>query len=78
MHINNVDEVVSVNNSIVICDDMQVELKGNKVITEMILNKRHRGLGIIQCKQYAQITDLVRKMNTDYFVLLGTFTLSDC
>ena len=35
MHINNVDEVVSVNNSIVICDDMQVELKGNKVITEM-------------------------------------------
>ena len=53
MHINNVDEVVSVNNSIVICDDMQVELKGNKVITEMILNKRHRGLGIIQCKQYA-------------------------
>ena len=30
MHINNVDEVVSVNNSIVICDDMQVELKGIK------------------------------------------------
>ena len=44
----------------------------------MILNKRHRGLGIIQCEQYTQTTDLVQKMNPDYFVLLGTFTLSDC
>ena len=57
---------------------MQVQLKGKKVITEMILNKRHRNLGIIQCEQYTQITDLVQKMNTDYFILLGTFTLSDC
>ena len=57
---------------------MQVQLKGKKVITEMILNKRHRNLGIIQCEQYTQITDLVQKMNADYFILLGTFTLSDC
>ena len=57
---------------------MQVELKGNKVFTEMILNKRHRNLGIIQCEQYTQITDLIQKMNAHYFMLLGTFTLSDC
>ena len=44
----------------------------------MILNKRHRDLGIIKCEQYTQITDLVQKMNADYFILLGTFTLSDC
>ena len=57
---------------------MQIQLKGNKILTEMILNKRHRNLGIIQCEQYTQITDLVQKLNDDYFVLLGTFTLSDC
>ena len=44
----------------------------------MILNKRHRNLGIIQCEQYTQITDLVQKVNADYFVLIGTFTLCDC
>ena len=44
----------------------------------MILNKRHRNLGIIQCEQYTQITDLIQKMNAHYFMLLGTFTLSDC
>ena len=44
----------------------------------MILNKRHRNLGIIQCEQYTQITDLIQKMNVHYFMLLGTFTLSDC
>ena len=48
------------------------------MITEMILNKRHRDLGIIKCEQYTQITDLVQKMNADYFILLGTFTLSNC
>ena len=77
-HINNINDIVDGNNSIIVCDDMQVHLKGNKIITEMILNKRHRGLGIILCEQYTQITDLVQKMNPDYFVLLGTFTLSDC
>ena len=41
---------------------MQVQLKGNKVITEIILNKRHGHLEVIQCEQYTQITDLVQKM----------------
>ena len=44
----------------------------------MILNKRHRNLGIIQCEQYTQINDLAQKINADYFVLTGTFTLADC
>ena len=33
---------------------------------------------MIQCEQYTQSTDVVQKMNADYFVLLGTFTLGDC
>ena len=57
---------------------MQIQLKGNKILTEMILNKRHKSLGIIQCEQYTQITDLVQKVNADYFVLIGTCTLCDC
>ena len=77
-HINDINDIVDINNSIIVCDDMQVQLKGNKVIAEMILNKRHRNLGIIQCGQNTQITDLVQKMNADYFISLGTFTLSDC
>ena len=57
---------------------MQIQLKGNKILTEMILNKRHRNLEIIQCEEYTQITDLVQKVNADYFVLIGIFTLCDC
>ena len=76
--INDISEIVDVNNSIIVCDDMQVQLKGNEIITEMILNKRHRNLGITQCEQYTQITDLVQKINSDYFVLRWTFTLGDC
>ena len=77
-HINDIDEIFDVNNSIIVCDDMQIQLKGNKILTEMILNKRHKNLGIIQCEQYTQITDLVQKVNADYFVLIGTCTLCDC
>ena len=55
---------------------MQVQLRGNKLITEMILNKRHRNVGKIQCEQYTQITDLIQKMNADYFILLETFSFS--
>ena len=57
---------------------MQIQLKGNRILTDMILNERHRNLGIIQCEQYTEITDLVQKVNADYFVLIGTFTLCDC
>ena len=48
-------------------DDNQVQMKGNKLLTEMILNKRHKIISIIQCEKYTQITDLVQKMNSDYY-----------
>ena len=41
-HINDINNIVDINNSIIVCGNLQVQLKGNKVITEMILNKRHR------------------------------------
>ena len=43
-HIHNINEIVDVNNSIIVCNDMQIQLKGNKILTEMILNKGHRNL----------------------------------
>ena len=54
---------------------MQIQLKDNKIITKMIINKN---FGIIECEQYMQTTDLIKKVNADYFMLIGTFTLSDC
>lgn len=42
--------ILATNNCIIVCDDMQVQLKGNKILTKMILNKRHRNLEIIQCE----------------------------
>ena len=77
-NIDDINEIVDVNDSITVCNDMQIQLKGNKILTEMILNKRHRNLGIIQCEEYTQITDLVQKVNAYYFVLIGIFTLCDC
>ena len=77
-HINDINEIVDANNSIIVCDNVQIQLKGNRILTDMILNKRHRNLGIIQCEQYTEITDLVQKVNADYFVLIGTFTLCVC
>ena len=41
-HTNDINDIANANNFIIFCNDMQVQLKGNKVITEMILNKRHR------------------------------------
>ena len=75
--INNIDEIKDIDSALIICDDSQVQLKRNKTLTEMILNKRHRNISIIQCEQYTQNTNLVQKRNSDYFVSLGTFTLSD-
>ena len=57
---------------------MEIYLKRNRILTDMILNKRHRNFGIIQCEQYTEITDIVQQVNADYFVLIGTFTLCDC
>ena len=35
-HINHINEIVDGDNSIIVCDDMQIQLKGNKTLTEMI------------------------------------------
>ena len=51
--------IIDPSNDIIVCDDMQVQLRGNKTLIEMVLNKRHRNLGIIQYEQYTQTTDLV-------------------
>ena len=45
--INNIDEIKDIHNALIICDDSQVQLKRNKTLTEMILNKRHRNISII-------------------------------
>ena len=78
IHVSYISEIKDMCDSIIICNDLQVQLKGFKILAEIILNKRHKNLGVIQCEQYAQSTDVVQKMNADYFVLLGTFTLGDC
>ena len=44
---------------------MQIQLKEHKILTEMILNKGHRNLGLIKCEQYTQITDVVQKVDAD-------------
>ena len=31
--------------SIIICDDMQVQLKECKILTEMVLNKKYKNFG---------------------------------
>ena len=64
-HINNINEIVDVNNYVIVCNDMQIQLKEHKILTEMILNKGHRNLGIIKCEQYTQITDVVQKVDAD-------------
>ena len=66
------------NDCILVVSGMQVMMKGNKDLTEMILNQRLRRIYIIQCEQCTQSTDFVQKMNADYFILYGKFTLGDC
>ena len=53
---NYIEDLKNTENSIIMIDDNQVQLKGNKLLTEMILNKSHKNISIIQCEQYTQIT----------------------
>ena len=57
--VNNTDELKDVNNAIIICNDSQIQLKGNKLLTELTLNKRHKNISIVQCEQYTQNTDFI-------------------
>ena len=76
--VNNFSEIIDASNCIIVYDDMQVQLKGNKILIEMVLNKSYRNSEIMQCEQDTQIKDLVQKIKSNYFVLTGTFTLGDC
>lgn len=41
-HLTDINEIIDAKNSIVVCDNMQTKLRGNKVLTKMILNKRQK------------------------------------
>lgn len=66
--LNSHETIKDISNALIICDDTEILLKGDKTLIEMILNKRHMNISIIQCKQYAQNTDLIQKMNADYYI----------
>ena len=37
-----IESIKEINNALLICDDTQIQLKNNKTLTELILNKRHK------------------------------------
>ena len=57
--------------SIIICDDMQVQLKECKILTEMVLNKKHKNLEVIQCEQYTHISRFSSKNECRLFCIIG-------
>ena len=68
IRVNNFTEIIDASNCIIVYDDMQVQIKGNKILIEMVLNKRHRNSEIMQCQKYTQTKDLVQKINSHYFI----------
>ena len=41
------ESIKDIKNALIICDNMQIQLKNDKVLTKMILNKRHKNISII-------------------------------
>ena len=76
--ISTIAEINDTINALIICDDDQLVVNGNKLLTQILLNERHRSTCIIQYEQYTQSTDLTQRMNSDCFILLEHFTLGDC
>ena len=37
-----IESIKEINNALLICDNTQIQLKNNKTLTELILNKRHK------------------------------------
>ena len=62
-HINHINEIVDGDNSIIVCDDMQIQLKGNKTLTEMIWTKR-----ILLVKMSGVDTFLIKSCINVYFI----------
>ena len=42
IHVSGISEIKDICDSIIICNDLQVQLKGFKILTEIILNKRQK------------------------------------
>ena len=59
--VNAIEEIRDAFNYLIITDVSQIQFKGNKTLTEMLLNKRHKNIFIIQCEQYTQATDIAKK-----------------
>ena len=61
-------------NKLLVFEDMQLDTKGNKLIQTLYRRGRHDKTGIIQCEQFTPDTAHLKKANTDYFVLVPTFS----
>ena len=61
-------------NKLLVSDDMQTDVRGNKLIADFFTWGRHNKLGIIQWEQFTQDTACLENVNTDCFVLVTPFT----
>ena len=59
-----------------VSDDMQTDLKENKLIENFFVRGRHPKIGITQCEQFPQDTKILKKANTDYIVVIAPFNIS--
>ena len=66
--ISTIAEINDTINALIICDDDQLVVNGNKLLTQILLNERHRSTCIIQYEQYTQNIDLTQRMNSDCFI----------
>ena len=65
----------NVHNKLLVFDERQTHLKGNKLIENFFVRGRHRKIGIIKCEQFNQDTKHLEKENTDYIVLIPPFNI---
>ena len=79
--VKNINELVIneiTKNKLLVFDDMQISFKKDQSIAEVFTRGRHNRIGIIQCEQFTQDTPHIEKENTDYIVLIPSFSLSSC
>ena len=61
-------------NKLLVFDDMQTNLKRNKLIADIFTRGRHKRIGIIQWGQLNQDAAYLEKVNIDYVVSVPSFT----
>ena len=61
---------------LLVFDDMQLDTKGNKLIETLQSRGGYNKTGIIQREQFTQATAHIEKSNTDFFILIPSFTES--